>query len=38
VRPIVQEMPLERAADGYKMMMDNKARYRVVLTMGNARA
>jgi D-arabinose 1-dehydrogenase-like Zn-dependent alcohol dehydrogenase len=38
VRPIVQELPLERAADGYKMMMDNQARYRVVLTMGNARA
>lgn len=38
VRPIVQELPLERAADGYKMMMDNTARYRVVLTMGNARA
>jgi D-arabinose 1-dehydrogenase-like Zn-dependent alcohol dehydrogenase len=34
VRPIVQEMPLEKAAEGYKLMMDNKARYRVVLTMG----
>jgi len=36
VRPIVQEMPLERAAEGYKLMMDNKARFRVVLTMGAA--
>ena len=38
VRPIVQEMPLEKAADGYKLMMDNKARFRVVLTMDHARA
>ncbi|HEY8793818.1 MAG TPA: alcohol dehydrogenase [Gemmatimonadaceae bacterium] len=36
VRPIVQELPLEKAAEGYKLMMDNKARFRVVLTMGNA--
>jgi D-arabinose 1-dehydrogenase-like Zn-dependent alcohol dehydrogenase len=36
VRPIVQEMPLEKAAEGYKLMMDNKARFRVVLTMGRA--
>ncbi|MDQ2766600.1 MAG: alcohol dehydrogenase [Gemmatimonadota bacterium] len=35
VRPIVQEMPLEEAAEGYKLMMDNKARFRVVLTMGH---
>ena len=34
VRPIVQEMPLEKAAEGYKLMMDNKARFRIVLTMG----
>jgi D-arabinose 1-dehydrogenase-like Zn-dependent alcohol dehydrogenase len=34
VRPMVQEMPLERAAEGYKLMMENKARFRVVLTMG----
>jgi D-arabinose 1-dehydrogenase-like Zn-dependent alcohol dehydrogenase len=33
VRPIVQEMPLEKANEGYKLMMDNKARFRVVLTM-----
>ena len=36
VRPIVQEMPLEKAAEGYKLMMDNKARFRVVLTMGQS--
>jgi D-arabinose 1-dehydrogenase-like Zn-dependent alcohol dehydrogenase len=36
VRPIVQEFPLEKAAEGYKLMMDNKARFRVVLTMGQA--
>ena len=36
VRPMVQELPLEKAAEGYKLMMDNKARFRVVLTMGQA--
>jgi D-arabinose 1-dehydrogenase-like Zn-dependent alcohol dehydrogenase len=36
VRPIVQEFPLEKAAEGYKLMMDNKARFRVVLTMAQA--
>ena len=36
VRPIVQEMPLEKAAEGYKLMMDNNARFRVVLTMAKA--
>jgi D-arabinose 1-dehydrogenase-like Zn-dependent alcohol dehydrogenase len=33
VRPIIEEMPLEKANEGYKLMMDNKARFRVVLTM-----
>ena len=33
VRPITQVMPLEKAAEGYKLMMENKARFRVVLTM-----
>ena len=33
VKPMVQELPLEKAAEGYKLMMDNKARFRVVLTM-----
>ncbi|HMI57814.1 MAG TPA: alcohol dehydrogenase [Gemmatimonadaceae bacterium] len=36
VRPIVQEMPLEKAAEGYKLMMENKARFRIVLTMGQS--
>jgi D-arabinose 1-dehydrogenase-like Zn-dependent alcohol dehydrogenase len=35
VRPMIQEMPLERAAEGYKLMMGNKARFRVVLTMND---
>ena len=37
VRPMIQQMPLERAAEGYKLMMDNKARFRVVLTMNDGR-
>jgi D-arabinose 1-dehydrogenase-like Zn-dependent alcohol dehydrogenase len=36
VRPIVQQLPLERAAEGYALMMSGKARFRVVLTMGRA--
>lgn len=36
VRPMTEVMPLERAAEGYKKMMDNKARFRVVLTMDKA--
>ncbi|MBK5186771.1 MAG: alcohol dehydrogenase catalytic domain-containing protein [Gemmatimonadaceae bacterium] len=35
VRPMTEVMPLERAAEGYARMMSNKARFRVVLTMGN---
>jgi D-arabinose 1-dehydrogenase-like Zn-dependent alcohol dehydrogenase len=34
VRPMTEELPLERAAEGYARMMSNKARFRVVLTMG----
>lgn len=34
VKPITQVMPLERAQEGYDLMMANKARFRVVLTMG----
>ena len=33
VKPMVEVLPLERATEGYKLMMDNKARFRVVLTM-----
>lgn len=32
IRPIVETMPLADAAQGYQRMMDNKARFRVVLT------
>jgi alcohol dehydrogenase len=34
VRPHIEEMPLERASDAYTRMMDNQARFRVVLTTG----
>ncbi len=33
VRPMIETMPLERAAEGYARMMSGKARFRVVLTM-----
>jgi len=33
VRPMIETLPLARAAEAYKRMMDGKARYRVVLTM-----
>ena len=36
VRPMTQVFPLEKAAEGYKLMMDNKARFRVVLTMNKS--
>lgn len=36
VRPMIETMPLERAADGYARMMSGKARFRVVLTMTKA--
>jgi alcohol dehydrogenase/propanol-preferring alcohol dehydrogenase len=34
VRPMVEEYPLERAAEGYARMMSGAARFRVVLTTG----
>lgn len=34
VRPILETMPLERAAEAYDRMMAGEARFRVVLTMG----
>lgn len=34
VRPIIETMPLERAADAYERMMSGKARFRMVLTTG----
>lgn len=35
VRPQIETMPLERAAEAYEKMMSAKARFRMVLTMGN---
>jgi len=35
VRSMNEVYPLERAAEGYDRMMSGKARFRVVLTMGN---
>jgi alcohol dehydrogenase len=32
IKPIVEVLPLEKAADGYQRMMANQARFRVVLT------
>jgi D-arabinose 1-dehydrogenase-like Zn-dependent alcohol dehydrogenase len=34
VRPTIETMPLERAADAYDKMMRNEARFRMVLTNG----
>ncbi len=33
VRPLVEVVPLERAAEGYERMLSGKARFRVVLSM-----
>jgi len=33
VRPMIETMPLEKAADAYARMMEGKARFRMVLTM-----
>jgi len=35
VRPTTEAFPLERVADAYDRMMSNRARFRVVITMGN---
>jgi D-arabinose 1-dehydrogenase-like Zn-dependent alcohol dehydrogenase len=34
IRPMIEEFPLEKAAEAYARMMSGKARFRVVLTMG----
>jgi D-arabinose 1-dehydrogenase-like Zn-dependent alcohol dehydrogenase len=34
VKPIIETMPLERAAGAYDRMLAGKARFRMVLTMG----
>ncbi|WP_217495831.1 MDR/zinc-dependent alcohol dehydrogenase-like family protein [Mangrovivirga cuniculi] len=33
VRPMIETFPLEKAAEAYDRMINNKARFRVVLTM-----
>jgi len=33
VRPMIEKLPLEKAAEGYARMMSGDAQYRVVLTM-----
>jgi len=35
VRPMTETFPLEKAQEAYDRMMSNKARFRVVITMGN---
>lgn len=35
VRPMIETFPLEQAAQAYERMMSGKARFRVVLTVGN---
>ena len=32
IKPVVEVLPLEKAADGYQRMLANQARFRVVLT------
>jgi D-arabinose 1-dehydrogenase-like Zn-dependent alcohol dehydrogenase len=34
VRPMIERLPLEKAAEAYGRMMDGKARFRMVLTIG----
>jgi D-arabinose 1-dehydrogenase-like Zn-dependent alcohol dehydrogenase len=33
VRPMIEKLPLAKAAEGYARMMSGKARFRAVLTM-----
>ena len=34
VRPMIETLPLERAGEAYAKMMDNQARFRMVITTG----
>jgi D-arabinose 1-dehydrogenase-like Zn-dependent alcohol dehydrogenase len=34
VRPMIETLPLERAAEAYERMMSGQARFRIVLTTG----
>jgi propanol-preferring alcohol dehydrogenase len=36
IRPMIETVPLEQAADGYARMMGGKARFRMVLVTNNA--
>ena len=35
IRPMIETMPLERAAEAYERMMSGAARFRMVLTTGH---
>ncbi|HEY6302592.1 MAG TPA: hypothetical protein VIX14_05945 [Terriglobales bacterium] len=35
VRPMIETYPLEKAAEAYDQMISGRARFRVVLTMGD---
>jgi len=37
IRPMIETVPLERAADAFARMMGGKARFRMVLTMRDAK-
>jgi D-arabinose 1-dehydrogenase-like Zn-dependent alcohol dehydrogenase len=34
IKPMIETVPLENAEEGYRKMMSNKVRFRIVLTMG----
>ncbi len=34
IKPMIETVPFEKAEEGYRKMINNKARFRVVLTMG----
>jgi len=34
IKPMIETVPLEKAEEGYRKMMSNKARFRMVLTVG----
>jgi len=34
IKPMIETLPLEKAEEGYRKMMSNKVRFRIVLTMG----
>jgi D-arabinose 1-dehydrogenase-like Zn-dependent alcohol dehydrogenase len=36
IKPMIETVPLEKAEEGYRKMLTNKARFRMVLTMGTA--